>query len=347
MSSFFFLTLIGMTYSENIDVATRQLIRLIPVVFTPIIFLYDIDFYKKYSRAIFLGLITGCFIAMLICWGNVAIEMIINNEPLSYFFRFRHVNHQLTEVIDIHAGYLSLFVITSIAIITKHYRSLNSSLKPYGILLILLFSLFLISLLARTLLFFYVLSVFLYIIYKKAWKVIIPLVIIGTTFFIVVVNIDDEYEYLRKKLFYQIPLFGEDSQQDIRFKRLGATKMMFLENPLMGVGTADSKEFRRKHYLNIGDKKGYERSFNAHNQFFEYLDEFGFFGGLFYLLFFGLAIKISLKRRDYLFLYITVLFFVANITESMLQRTHGVIYFSIMFSLFFSNEFKLKKDKIN
>jgi O-antigen ligase len=273
---------------------------------------------------------------VLICWGNAIAEMMINKEPLSYFFRWRHMNHQLTAVIGMHAGYLALFIAFSVAIIIYKYKGLNRTYRLLANLVLLLFSLFLFSLMARAVLGFFILSALLYFLIKGKWKLILAFVIVILSFGFIATQVDDQYNYLLDKTVYQLPLIGKKGDKTQRFERLGATKYMFLEHPIIGVGNSDSKQFRQKYYLETGDKKAYKNQFNAHNQFFEFLDEYGLIGALIYIAFFVEVIILSWKKRDYLFLYLSLLFLVANLTESMLQRTHGIVFCAIFFSLFLS-----------
>jgi len=332
---FFLVILIGITYSQNPKEAYEYLVRVIPMLLSPLLFMSCESFYKKYSKYIFKGLILGCLIAVLICWGNVLYGVISNNEPISYIFRHRHLNNKLTEIIGIHPSYLSLFVVTSIAIIINIYETLDNRLKLISKILINIFTVFLFTLLARNILFFYLISVIVFLIINRKWKLLTLIGVFILLFISIVFKIDDQYNYLRKKVIYSIPLLG-DKGSISRFDRLKATKYMFLQHPIFGVGTCDSKYYRQNYYLETNDKIAYEKEYNAHNQFFEYLDELGIIGGAVYLLFFIQSFRLAFRYNDFLLGYITLLFFVSNLTESMLQRTHGVVYFSLIFSLIFS-----------
>jgi len=336
IAGFFFITLFGMLYSEHLDQALKNLIRVLPMLLTPLAILINKSFYRNFNRFFWQGLVLGCSIAMCICWTNVIYEMVLWNEPFSYLFRHRHTNHQLTDIIGMHASYLSLFVIASVAFLISQFKSLKPQKKKYALALIVMFSFFLFFLLARTLLFFYFVSIFCLIVFNRHWKAmtVVSLVIIALTF--VVINVKDEYGFMYKKFYSQLPLIGKEGSQDSRFKRLMCTKNMFLKHPFIGVGTADSRSIRAQCYMEIGDERAFNNRFNAHNQFFEYLDEFGLVGGSMYILVFVVAFRQSYKHKDWFFLYITLLFFVANLTESMLQRTHGVVFYSVIFSLMYS-----------
>lgn len=337
ISVFFVITLFGMIYSDNIAEANKDIIRTIPMLVTPILFFSIKGFYNKYSKLLAYGLILGCLSAALVCWLNVAQTMYLNNEPISYLFRHRHLNHQLTEVIDVHASYMSLFVITSISIIIYNYKELSNRTKKLGLTLLVLFIIFLFMLLARALLIFFLISAFVYLVFNANWRgILISIAVVGV-FFTIVIKVDDQYDYLRNKLFEQIPLIG-DNNRFSRFDRLKATKYMFLENPLLGVGTADAQFYRQQFYAETNDTIAYNRKFNAHNQFFEYLDQFGIIGGLAFVLFFIYTFKLAYSNKDYLLIYLTLLFFVANLTESMLQRTHGIVYFSVVFSVLYAKK---------
>jgi hypothetical protein len=90
-------------------------------------------------------------------------------------------------------------------------------------------------------------------------------------------------------------------------------------------------------YEEYGDLVAAKKGYNAHNQMLEYISVNGLIGGVIYIGVFGYLLGKSLKTKNYLFLFIIISFFVANLTESMMVRIKGIEYFSIFISLFLLN----------
>jgi O-antigen ligase len=344
VASFFFLILLGTILSNNKGKALEFVVRNLPMLFLPILFISIKKDKNRFYHNIFLGLSFGVFLALLICWVNVFLEMVINKEPFSYLFRWRHLNHQFTEIIDMHASYMALFVVTCIAYLLRYGKTYIRYKKGIYLLMVF-FTISLFFLLARTILFFAAFSILVFFILNKNYKVLVLLGTIGALLLGGLFFVDDQYDFLKKKFYEELPVVGSGNNS-LRFQRLEATQKMFCKYPLTGVGIGNSKKIRLEHYRETNDERALNKEFNAHNQFFEYLDELGLLGGLLYISVFGIALRRTLKREEYLLCYLVLLFFVANLTESMLVRTHGITYYSIIFSLVFSANYKLNRNEL-
>mgnify|MGYP006425169403 CR=1 FL=1 len=295
-------------------------------ILTPVAFwLWDPD-YLKLKKYAFYGLLTGCIITLLICYVNAIYELIIYQEPVSYFFRWRHLSHRFTEIADTHPAYLGLFICTSTYYVLFQLKDTNTKLK---VAIILFFFLGMFQLSARLALAIFLLTLLTFSIYyfRRNLKYIISGIILVSLS--VLIFISQGSEYFKERLFSL-----ESITKDARFKRLEASYVVFREKPILGVGFENIDQQRVKRYKKEGFQTAADKGYNAHNQFFEYLSINGIIGALTYLgVFLYLVIKAH-QDRNYLFMYIIVTFFVANLTESMLVRIKGIEYFSIFISLF-------------
>ena len=101
----------------------------------------------------------------------------------------------------------------------------------------------------------------------------------------------------------------------------------------------EDTQSRYKHFI----KKGY----NYHSQFFQTLSAVGLLG--FFFLFFSLLIpaySLGLKNRNFLLLGFFFMVFISFITESMLERQAGVIFYAF-FSSFIVFNSKMINDKLS
>lgn len=157
-----------------------------------------------------------------------------------------------------------------------------------------------------------------------------------------------KHNYLRDRLFNSLNMFEKKTQfskKDDRFNRLAASYEVFLKSPLVGYGTAGESKYRREIFKKNRDNIAYKENYNAHNQFFEYLSTYGIIGGVAYLVFFGGLFHLVFKQKSGYFLYLVTGVFLACITESIFERSNGVVYMAVLIGLLLS--FSCQKQRIN
>ncbi|MCB0457961.1 MAG: O-antigen ligase family protein [Flavobacteriaceae bacterium] len=280
--------------------------------------------YQKHWKNLFTALLWGCVATLLICYANVFYEMILGNEPLHYFWRWRHLNHEFTEIADTHPAYLGLFIVISIAFIL-----LESPQKKWvkrGVLVFLILGL--IQLASRTALISLIGVLFALLApklksHKKEIMVGVGIFsIVGLLFF------NSASTFLKDRL-----VSLENFENDQRFSRYRISFEIFKEHPIFGVGFANKDEVRISKYIENDFMVAALEKYNAHNQMLEYLSVNGLIGGVSYLLVFAYLWYLAWKKKQSFFLWLLVLFFIANLTESMLVRIKGIEFFAIIVSL--------------
>ena len=125
----------------------------------------------------------------------------------------------------------------------------------------------------------------------------------------------------------------ENFENDQRFSRYRISFEIFKEHPIFGVGFANKDEVRISKYIENDFMVAALEKYNAHNQMLEYLSVNGLIGGVSYLLVFAYLWYLAWKKKQSFFLWLLVLFFIANLTESMLVRIKGIEFFAIIVSL--------------
>ncbi len=309
---------------EELGTVFKHLEKHLGLLIIPITIIACKEDYEKLWSNLFTALLWGCVATLLICYANSIYEMVIGNEPLHYFWRYRHLNHQFTNIADTHPAYLGLFIVTSIA-----FLFIESSIKKWlKLILILFFLLGLVQLASRMailsvgLLFL----VFLWTKVKSHWKEIAigtgVLLIIGVLF----LNVASSF--MKERL-----ISFEKLENDERISRYKISYDIFKEYPIFGLGFAKKDEVRINKYLEHDFKVAALEKYNAHNQFLEYLSVNGIIGGVIYLGVFGYLFYVAWIKRQYFFVCVMILFFIANITESMLVRIKGIEFLAITVSL--------------
>lgn len=282
------------------------------------------------SNTFFYGLLTGTLLVLFICEANVAYEMITKAEPLEYLFRWRHLNIQLTEIVGIHPPYLGTMV--AVLIIWLFVE------KPkYHKILQLVLLLFLFQLLARNAVVYLLLLGAVYCVVNRKYNYILLFISFSILAYVLIQN--HPSGYLKSKIDSVLVI---DKPQN-RFVRLEASWSTFLEYPLLGSGKHKSQERRRYYYGLMDDQKALEQDLNAHNQYMEYLSTYGIFGFATFMVVLIYYLLLLLKTRDFqMFLLIFGAFLFAFLTESMLERSMGIKFFSFVMAIIIFNRIRLE-----
>jgi O-antigen ligase len=125
----------------------------------------------------------------------------------------------------------------------------------------------------------------------------------------------------------------QNIENDQRLSRYKVSYDIFTEYPVFGVGFANKETVRKEKYLENNFITAAEERYNAHNQLLEYLSVNGIIGGIIFLGVFGYLLFMAWRKRQFLFFWALVLFFIANLTESMLVVIKGIEFFAITVSL--------------
>lgn len=317
--------ILGIITGDN-ETAVNEIIRSLPllILFVPL-FLFKTEnknSIKNIEKGFYHGSLIGVLLFMLICNYNVAFEMISNSEPIEYLFRWRHMNINFAKPLDVHppyAGILAVFVLIK----TLFNKYLNNLLKTVIVSLMLLL---LIQLLARNALMVSVLAILYFSIKNLNYKILILSAVVGIA--VVALVSYHPHPYLKKKLFDRFN-FTDSEQFDKRIDRLKPSYNVFITSPLFGVGPGFDNQLRRQEYKSLNYYNAYKFNFNSHNQFIEYLVFSGVFGlALFLYVIFSLF-RMALKS-DKTNLLLIIAFIISCFTESVLERSLGIKYFSIL-----------------
>jgi len=332
-STLFLLKLFGISYANSIDLGVKEATRAIPFLVLPFSFLVLSKLFNlKLTFLIFKALVLGCLMAIIICWYNAITAVLMNNEPISNLLGWKRSNEYLTRIIDIHPPYLGFLLLTSILFLFKEYvyRKTNKQIQYLAIFLISLFTVFTFHLVARNTIIMLFLFFSGFLLYSRNWKYLILPLLFVVPFFCFVLN--QESDYLKRKYFKMLNL-NNDEIGDKRLSRLDASWEVFLNNPIIGPGIGNDDVLRQGQYKIKGYKLAYEKKLNAHNQFFEYLSTFGIVGLTIFLFVLYFFIKTSFENKNYFMLALLMVFLMACMTESVLERELGIKYLSLILGL--------------
>jgi O-antigen ligase len=117
---------------------------------------------------------------------------------------------------------------------------------------------------------------------------------------------------------------------------------MVKRHPLIGVGIGDIHDELNNQFIKNNYELGMQNNFNPHNQFLNAMVSLGIAGVIILLALFGIAGYLAWKSKEWIFFFFLAIIFLNCLTESVLERQAGVIFFSFFLSLFAAQLFSKK-----
>lgn len=324
----FALTLLGLIYTDDLSGALSKTQLLLPFLVFPLIF-FSFRLSKSTIRFVFYCFSLGTLLSALI--GVLRASYFRWNNLGDYFYY-----HNFSVLVDKHTTYFSLFVVLSFLFIFREV--LKSRIKYFYGSLILIF--------------------FILVLYITSVRISIIALMLGMIF-IVFKEVQSKFKWLILLFpfillsFYFSPNFQKrfdlsDTEKgelhDFQFRKehwQSVMETIHNNSILFGNGSGSSRDFLYETYRKYHLTSAYELEYNAHNQFLEFILDFGLIGFFAFLI---MLIYLSVhffKFSNSLAFTVFLVFCIYFMTESLLQRHDGVTIFSLLMSLFLMNK-KLK-----
>lgn len=330
----FLLNAVGLIYSDELNQGFDYTVRATPFLCLPLISVTTPEVFTKNVKKLGYALFVGCLVVAFYSWSIAIVDIVNQQKSWNELFGPLYSHHNLIKHLDLHAVYVSICIYTAIGFVVLQFKTFNTQKKVFFTIMIVILTVFMFHLLSRNAMIYFLFSSVVYLIYIRKWIILSGGFIAVILIAICVYNV--KHNYLRDRLFKSLNLFEKETQfskKDDRFDRLAASYEIFKNKPIIGYGTAAESKHRRLVFLRNNDKIAYERNFNAHNQFFEYLSTYGILGGVAYILFFGGLFRLVLKQKKGFFIYIFTGLFFACITESIFERSQGVVYTALLIAI--------------
>lgn len=291
---------------------------------------------KQFTDKIFAYFVFGNLTTLFFCFLFAVYDYYVfsNTDPLfkgSFYF---------TERLDIHPTYFSMYIALCIAFIrtfiNQNKSVLKSNKKRMLNALVFLFFISILHLRSRSGLLAVILieAVFLAAVLSRKlnrtnrkyfWLLfgvfISSILYIGST--------NEFYDYSNK-------FFKRDSNAAIedRLKNWEASVKGISEAPMFGNGLVNSSIVRDKFFYVNGYDTGIDNSYNSHNQFIETTLVSGFVGlGILLMMLFSLFNRFVKKGYLPVICFFIILLTIM-MTESILVRQQGIVFFSFFYVLF-------------
>ncbi|MDA8874186.1 O-antigen ligase family protein [Winogradskyella sp.] len=342
----FLLNALGLIYTDEPKKGLDYTLRTIPFLCIPLIaIVLPIVFITNYKKMGY-ALVLGCLFVALYSWSHALIEISTLNKSWEELFGPLYSHHNLVRFLDLHAAYLSICIYTAIGFLVVEFKNFRKSLKTASIISIILLLFFMFHLLSRNAIIYFLIASIVFLILSKQWKLLISGSVLVIILAVSAYNI--KHNYLRDRIFNNLNFFEKKTQfskKDDRFDRLAASYEVFTQRPIIGYGTAAESKHRIEIFKRDRDMVAYNESYNAHNQFFEYLSTYGTIGGLSYIIFFMFLFYKAFKLKNGFLVFTITGLFLACFTESVFERSQGVVYTALIIGLMLSFHLAKKETK--
>tara|TARA_R110002051_G_scaffold272077_2_gene332585 strand:- start:3231 stop:4532 length:1302 start_codon:yes stop_codon:yes gene_type:complete len=348
---FFFLHLIGLSYSEKPIQGLSYIERSLSFLLVPFILLFATKSNIYFFRSVVLrGLIFGSALSLTILLAINLYNYFMVQKSFHIgidLFDYYHTYLKFTQPLDQHPTYLGIYYLTAIIFINEFLR-----IKSLKYLILVLFGfgfLFLNSRIISGLLFvwflFYLVRLINLVYLKKNYSKLILIFVVLIVGSIATVRVmSKSYIGSRIKNIYKFELssdtkvnFNSHSESNPRMARYISSYKLIKEKPIYGHGTTGEKINLKNQFILDGLTLAAEQNYNSHNQYLGFTIRYGLIG-LFVLLFFfccNFYLAWSSKNRKYLFF----IFMIASVCffENYFDRNFGITFAAVFFTLFSYN----------
>lgn len=336
----FFWYLIGLTYTENMPVAYKQIETALSILVFPFIGVsYSGNKCSKKIKFAYFAFLLGILVRFVMCLIHASQRYAVTQDAYSWFYdRLANSPH--------HLSYFVLWgiVLITVDVIRNNLKQGSGKMIVPKLVLLLLFSAFVVMLSSKITILLYVIFVFsvlVYLIHKRLLPlfastmilcVFAALVVSVFTFLPMIhTRFTDMVNTLEK---YKANPAGVAVQRStaIRITVAGAATDIIKDNFWTGVGTGDILDEMKASVNKYSES--YHRSTTPHNQFLRFFATFGVFGFLSLLALFVMMFVKSAKRNDMLFLLWAIITMALFCVEDIFAIIHGVEFFCLFTSYF-------------
>jgi O-antigen ligase len=316
---FFAVCVLSLINTANMKTAVHMLELHTSLFFIPLIFVFSAGLITvEFRRIVFVSFAISVLLLCIVTYVIVAYQ---SNKfgpasgPFNYNDPFGRI--LFSEQAGIHPSYWSMYLIFSMVIVFQKLK-----VKDYvKFLVILAMFPFMLILSAKNqiALFFLVLALIIWNYIHVSVKAKLIIIVVSVTLLIGIGALNEQVRYRFIDELHQT--LGE------RLILWSAGKEIILEHPVLGVGLGDTDDEVNK--ILLRDKNDRLFNYNLHNQYLDYWVTYGTVG----LLVFLLILLFPLRHRDILFRIFILVVGVSLLTEAMLVRQKGLVFFLLFYGL--------------
>lgn len=327
---------IGVTliYSDDKAFGLNRLVRLLSLVIFPFCFaLYDREdirhiqnHIKKYLSIYLISVVV--FNVLPFLWFYTTHYSF--NDMLIHFPTVMNINVGKYNIHPIYAAmHCSVAILFSVYIL----RSLKTRWKIIGVLFLnLILVLFLFLYAKKGPLLALVLVSILLILFERKKTSVKPFIFIVVGLIVLMAALPHtRNKFLEFEKIENIEK-GMPTSTNIRYTIYGIAKNVILNSPIIGYGIGDYRKVLSDKYDTLDIKILKESRYNTHNQFLSLLIIGGIIALLAFLFTLVINIIFAIRFNNELLLLVIAFYGIVMLTDNVLEKESGVIYFSLFFN---------------
>ncbi len=353
-TGFYFWMALSLLYSSNVERGLSELQHGLSLVILPLVIFFFIDrISKKIFDIICVVFIGANFLLVLYLQYHFYIENLYDRLGSITFYNlpFRERVTSLPFK-DLNPTYLSMWFLFCVLLLTYFLfnmkRKDNFILKSLAIVLIFAFFSTTILLSSRITILAFVVALIVYM-FLRIKKVLHKVIMISTTvliFCIMVFNIS----FLKSRLIDEFkvteiapPKGNLHNSVNIRVGIYTCSWQLVKSNWLLGFGIGDVQNQLNACYDTFETDAYRITVYNSHNQFLHIIMSSGILGLLLFIMMFYNQFKLAWSTKDYLYITFMVFMLICFLTENILVRIHGVLFFAYFNTIFIKRNLKIEE----
>ncbi|MBC30325.1 MAG: hypothetical protein CMH48_05725 [Muricauda sp.] len=353
-ASLYFVSVLWMLNTDDFSSGISYLERTLSGLVFPLVFFMLGSSFNYDKKLIFIGFIASCFLRYLFfLYQVVELELVF---ILDYWKEVIIQFNQLSKELDLHPTYFSILLgFASILCLVELNR-----FKRKQLIILVSFGMVIMNMtLAAKTPFFAFLLIYMYIAVKKLAQMrrgakktllmvfsVLSLFLFSWGFYkspnLVTQDFFNYYQLVRGEKVSDLHNYGIVGNNTnlsawVKTNRLyiwQATIESIRENLVFGTGTGDIHHVLNRKYEYLGYVHLANKNTNTHNQLLDFFLRFGLIGFLIITFFTLLAFKSGWGNRDFLYIYFLALVIFSCLTENILNRQMGIVFFHFFNNLF-------------
>ncbi len=340
---------LSLTYSIDVKEGLANLTTQLPALIFPLVF-FLLPLPLPKSRTIITTILNIFLVSTLIMcvWILFRYKLIHNWSELKYADRFDTTFRDFAdEVTGKHPTYLSLYLSFSIGIALQKfitYKTLASKFF-FGIAILLMTSLLVLFASRTPIIASFLGLLFLLLIQiKKTYLRIVSVLLLIVFTGLIIRFTPAIYSRLQEVIDteWRAPKGLQFNSTNIRAGIFNCTFELIGQRPILGYGIGGDKKALNECYEKFPTEAYKLKYYNTHNQYLNFWLLSGIASLAIFVFSLLYAFRTALRNRDNLFLYFLILCSISFLTENILSRQAGSVFYYFFICLFIFCPFSLK-----
>lgn len=346
--AFYLLHVVSLLYTSNLGEGNYQLEKKISYLAFAVVIVTSLPLSRKQFDLVLKVLVLAVIVASIVCLGyafhrNHYLETF--RDPVWFYWTY----YDFTEIIGVQPNYLAL--LAGFAIISGYYflieygSAYTTWKKILMYALIAYLGIFLVLLSGRTSLVamaFIVGAGYLWYFYKtgRLLRGLLAVSILVVALVVVVYQVPIMKERMLQTFGFDEDLHwinqmgdGKGGLPSVRLMKWQGSWNIIKDNWLFGISPGDTQDALQEQYKKLDFTLGFEEHYNPHNQYLQTWVALGIVGLLVFLATLYIPLRKAIKQTDYIYIAFIAMFAICFLTESILERQVGIIFYALFNAL--------------